>query len=95
MKGYQLQASLSPLLTQTKNMKPKESSLIVYKASALKSYLAGLSANSYIITLSNHKEEWANISRNLDSTYLGREFFIEEEKWLHECNKIIKYSNDR
>ena len=34
MKGYQLQASLSPLLTQTKNMKPKESSLIVYKASA-------------------------------------------------------------
>ncbi len=68
---------------------------IVYKASALKSYLAGLSANSYIITLSNHKEEWANISRNLDSTYLGREFFIEEEKWLNECNKIIKYSNDR
>lgn len=75
----------------------KESLLkeIVYKASALKSYLTGLGANSYIFTLSPQNTEWATISRNLGATYWGREYFTNEENWKDASNKIIKSSYDR
>ncbi len=84
-------------ITECKTGVGKESMLkgIVYKASALKSHIGGLATNSYILSLSPHKEDWANISRNLGATYWGREYFTNEENWELECNKIIKSSYDR
>lgn len=67
---------------------------IVYKASALKTHLTGLAAKSYILSLSPHRTDWAIISKNLDTTYLGREYFLEEENWNQITNEISKYTDN-
>jgi hypothetical protein len=65
---------------------------IVYKASALKSHLTGIAANSYILSLSPHEEKWATISRNLGTAYYGLEYVNDEQKWDEICKHIIKKS---
>lgn len=51
---------------------------IVYKASALKENLLGLSARSYIFSLGQDNVEWSKAAKNMGIEYYGRNFFTEE-----------------
>lgn len=53
---------------------------IVYKASALKENLLGLSARSFIFSLGQEKEEWSKAAKNMGIEYYGRSFFTEKGK---------------
>lgn len=63
---------------------------IVYKASALKSELLGLSAKSYIFALSEDNERWKTAALNMGIEYCGRSFFQEEKNFYHQLDKIIE-----
>lgn len=63
---------------------------IVYKASALKSELLGLSAKSYIFALSEDNERWETAALNMGIEYCGRSYFQEENNLYHQLDKIIK-----
>lgn len=54
---------------------------IVYKASALKENLLGLSARSYIFSLGQENENWSKAAKNMGIEYYGRDFFTEERKF--------------
>ena len=65
---------------------------IVYKASALKSALFGLSAKSYIFALSEGDESWGNAASNMGISYYGRSYFQDEKKLEKLLDTIIKSS---
>ena len=53
---------------------------IAYKAAALKEYIKGLSANSYIYALAQESESWDSIPSAMGIHYYGRDWFVKEEK---------------
>lgn len=74
----------------------KESMLkeIVYKASALKSALLGLSAKSYIFALSEGDEKWETAASNMGIKYCGRLYFRDVKILEQLLDSIIKSSDN-
>lgn len=62
---------------------------IVYKASALKEYLLGISSHSYIFSLSNGDKELIQTAKNMGTNYCDRTFFTDEAQ-LNELIAKIK-----
>lgn len=62
---------------------------IVYKASALKENLFGLSAKSYIFSLGKDDEEWSMAAENMGIKYYGRSWFTDKDR-LSSVMEIIK-----
>ena len=62
---------------------------IVYKASALKDFIRGLSASSYIFALSSDNDQWSVAAQNMSIDYYGRETFLDSEK-LQKLLESIK-----
>ena len=52
---------------------------IVYKASAIRDHLKGISADSYIFALSPNNDKWKKIATHMGVTYCGRETFLNTE----------------
>ena len=69
-------------------------SQIVYKASALKETLLGLSGKSYIFSLSSEDEKLQNVAKNMDVTYCDKTYFEHTEKFKDLIIKINAYAND-
>ena len=67
---------------------------IVYKASALKSELLGLSAKSYIFALSEGGERWETAASNMGIQFCGRSFFLDENKLEVLLKNIVKSSDN-
>ncbi len=65
---------------------------IVYKASALKSELLGLSAKSYIFALSEGNERWETAALNMGIKYCGRSYFENCLKLNCLLDSIVKTS---
>lgn len=63
---------------------------IVYKASALKEYLLGLSARSYIFSLSDEDKELTDTAKNMGINYIDRTYFTVQEKTVQLMNDIKK-----
>lgn len=67
---------------------------IVYKASALKENLLGLSARSFIFALGKDEEMWDKAARNMGITYYGRTYIVDEEKFMKITKEIRESSMD-
>lgn len=76
--------------------KPSLFSQIVYKASALKEALLGLSGSSYIFSLSNADEKLSNVAKNLGVEYCDATYFTtkENDNLLSLVSKINNYAHD-
>ena len=53
---------------------------IAYKSAAIKDYLKGISAYSYIFALSKDAENWTKISNSMGIGYYGRDYFVDNKK---------------
>ncbi len=69
-------------------------SQIVYKASALKETLLGLSGKSYIFSLSPEDVKLQNVAKNMDVTYCDKTYFEQTDKFKEIAIKISAYAND-
>lgn len=67
---------------------------IVYKASALKENLLGLSARSFIFSLGQDNEMWSQAAKNMGITYYGRSTFVDDNLFQCVMNAIRKSSFD-
>lgn len=67
---------------------------IVYKATALKEVLFGLSANSYIFSLTPENEKLTKTARNMGIQYCDRTYFENNEKTESLLNSINRKSYD-
>ena len=67
---------------------------IVYKASALKENLLGLSARSYIFSLGQDNDIWAQAAKNMGITYYGRSTFVDDNMFQTVLDAIRKTSFD-
>lgn len=67
---------------------------IVYKATALKEVLFGLSANSYIFSLTPENEKLTKTARNMGIQYCDRTYFENSEKTESLLNSINIKSYD-
>lgn len=67
---------------------------IVYKASALKENLLGLSAVSYIFSLGKDDKVWEDAAKNMNITYYGRSYFEDEDKFNFILENIRKNSKE-
>lgn len=67
---------------------------IIYKASALKENLLGLSARSYIFSLGQDNEMWTQAAGNMGITYYGRSTFVDDNLFQDIVNAIRKTSYD-
>lgn len=67
---------------------------IVYKASALKENLLGLSARSFIFSLGQDNEMWSQAAKNMGITYYGRSTFVDDNLFQGVMNAIRKSSFD-
>lgn len=76
--------------------KPSLFSQIVYKASALKEALLGLSGSSYIFSLSNADEKLSNVAKNMGVAYCDATYFTptENDNLLSLVSKIKNYAHD-
>ena len=61
---------------------------IVYKSSALKEYLKGISAYSFIFALAKDDPEWSKVASFMGVGYYGRSFFIDSAKTRELVNFI-------
>lgn len=66
---------------------------IIYKASALKGYLLGLPANSYLFSLTEEDTDSAQAAENMGIRYIDKTYFLEEEKTIELINSITKKAN--
>ena len=53
---------------------------IIYKGTALKEYLLGLSANSYLFSLTDEDEDLTQTASNMGISYIDRTYFLDEDK---------------
>lgn len=60
----------------------------VYKASALKETLFGLSGNTFIFSLGSFVESFQLTAKNMGITYYDRSYFTESKKWDVVIDKI-------
>lgn len=67
---------------------------IVYKASALKENLFGLSAKSFIFSLGSDDEEWSNAAANMGIKYCGRGCFVDPDRFAALMDSINKQAFD-
>lgn len=67
---------------------------IVYKASALKETLLGLSGQSYIFSLSGEVERLRVIAKNMGVVYCDRTYFFDKEKMDMLFERIRKYADE-
>lgn len=67
---------------------------IVYKASALKETLLGLSANSYIFSLSPENEALNKTAQNMMLKYCDKTYFADTSKTETLLNSIKDFAND-
>lgn len=67
---------------------------IVYKASALKENLLGLSARSFIFSLGQDNEMWSQAAKNMGITYYGRSAFVDDNLFQGILDAIKKASFD-
>ena len=69
-------------------------SQIVYKASALKETLFGLSGKTYIYSLSPEDKDLKTVASNMGVTYCDETYFNNEEKIQELITSIKLYAND-
>ncbi len=67
---------------------------IVYKASALKENLLGLSARSFIFSLGKDDEKWSQAAKNMGITYCGRSSIADSHRFQSILDAIRKESFD-
>ncbi len=67
---------------------------IVYKSSAIKEYLRGISAQSYIFALAKEDPEWTKIANHMGIPYYGKDHFLNADKQQELLNSIIIKSYD-
>ena len=63
-----------------------------YKAAAVKEKILGLSANTYLFSLSSEKEDFNRIARNMGINYFSREYFTDEKKFVKITDHISQKS---
>ena len=66
---------------------------VIYKASALKGYLLGLPANSYLFSLTGEDAEAEQASKNMGITYIHKSYFLKEEKINQLVDSIVNTAN--
>ncbi|MCF0185164.1 MAG: DUF1887 family protein [Bacteroidaceae bacterium] len=65
---------------------------ICYKCAALKGYLKGISAKSYVFALATGDPKWKVIPDSMDVKYFGRDYFVNAEKTkelIEEIKKVL------
>jgi hypothetical protein len=60
----------------------------VYKATAIKNVLLGLSANTFIFSLSNDDEQLTETAKVMGIEYFGRSYFVEDNKFSNIIDSI-------
>lgn len=66
---------------------------IAYKAAALKDFMKGLSAESYIFSLGEGGEDWDSVAKAMGIKYLDRKILTNVEKLNNVFSEIKKKSN--
>lgn len=67
---------------------------IAYKSTAIKDYLRGISAYSYIFALAKDADNWTKISSNMGIGYYGRDYFVDSQKFETLKMQLISKSCD-
>lgn len=64
---------------------------IIYKSSALKGYLLGLPANSYLFSLTEEDSDSEQVAKNMGISYIDKTYFLDDEK----MTKLIAYISEK